>query len=530
MTAPSSVPRTRATSALAIACAALPWALLAWRYDFVCDDAYISFRYSRHWAEGFGVVFNRGESPPVEGYSNFLWVAWLAAFERLGVDVTVAARATSAACALALLACVVRELARRLAGAPLFLSAAFLGCLSPIALWTTGGLETMATALATFGVFALLYRPDEAHFRDRASTVRRAVGAGVCAAAASLLRADGALWAGLAIVTALAAPPKQWTRERVRNAAIALALLVVAVTAHVAWRRSYYGEWLPNTALVKAGLASLRLERGLCYAGSLALALPACTLALLGAVFVRTDLARRALFFSLAALAYAIYVGGDFMPMARFVVPAMPFVVLAFSEIVRALAARHGTSIASVAGVAGIVLAVLPSFDVPLASRAMRERVHFRWNDTRVLTELEMWRGMKERAESWALLGRALGSATKPGESIVLGNIGATGYYSELTIYDVFGLTSREVARRTGPLVRASPGHDKAVGPEFFFDRRPDYLGAYLSHADAPELDGLPPQWIALVHSGRVKVESRALAPMAAFPAHTVLRLLRLVW
>ncbi|MFN0244236.1 MAG: hypothetical protein ACKVWV_15210 [Planctomycetota bacterium] len=530
MTRPSSVPRTRATTALAFACAALPWALLAWRYDFVCDDAYISFRYSRHWAEGFGLVFNRGESPPVEGYSNFLWVAWLALFERLGVDVTIAARATSAACALALLACVVRQLARRLAGAPLLLCSAFLGCLSPIAVWTTGGLETMAFALATFAVFALLYDSDDAESGERARTVRRTIAAGACAAAASLLRADGALWAGLAIVTALATRPRSWTRERVRAAALPLTLLTAAVVAHVAWRRSYYGEWLPNTALVKAGLASLRLERGLCYAGSLALALPACTLAIAGAAFVRTELARRALFFCLAAIAYAVYVGGDFMPMGRFVVPALPFVALAFSEVVRALAARHGTSIASVAGVAGIVLAVLPSFDVPLASRAVRERVHFRWNDTRVLTELEMWRGMKERAESWALLGRALGSATKPGESIVLGNIGATGYYSELTIYDVFGLTSREVARRTGQLVRASPGHDKAVGPEFFFDRRPDYLGAYLSHADAPPNEGLPPSWSALVANGRARLERHPLRPPLAFPTHVELRLLRLLW
>ena len=40
------------------------------------DDAWITFRYSRMWAEGHGPVFNPGEH--VEGYSNFLLVALLA--------------------------------------------------------------------------------------------------------------------------------------------------------------------------------------------------------------------------------------------------------------------------------------------------------------------------------------------------------------------------------------------------------------------------------------------------------------------
>ena len=59
----------------------LPWlALLAWFSSvawFLCDDAFISFRYARNLLEGHGLVFNPGEY--VEGYSNFLWVLELAA-------------------------------------------------------------------------------------------------------------------------------------------------------------------------------------------------------------------------------------------------------------------------------------------------------------------------------------------------------------------------------------------------------------------------------------------------------------------
>src|SRR5947208_12083 len=55
-----------------------------WRYDFLCDDAFISFRYARNFARGHGLVFNAGFER-IEGYSNFLWVLILAAFQFLGV-------------------------------------------------------------------------------------------------------------------------------------------------------------------------------------------------------------------------------------------------------------------------------------------------------------------------------------------------------------------------------------------------------------------------------------------------------------
>src|SRR5205809_1717348 len=87
---------------IALALAWLVFVLLAVRTWFTCDDAYISFRYARHLAEGHGLVFNLGESPRVEGYSNFLWVLWLSVFERAGVDPAIAANVTSLASGAAL--------------------------------------------------------------------------------------------------------------------------------------------------------------------------------------------------------------------------------------------------------------------------------------------------------------------------------------------------------------------------------------------------------------------------------------------
>src|SRR5690348_12188698 len=51
-------------------------------YRFLTDDSYISFRYARNFAHGYGLVFNPGYEH-VEGYSNFLWVVLLAALDRI---------------------------------------------------------------------------------------------------------------------------------------------------------------------------------------------------------------------------------------------------------------------------------------------------------------------------------------------------------------------------------------------------------------------------------------------------------------
>lgn len=40
---------------------------------FTLDDAYITLRYSKHLAEGYGIVWNVG-TDPVEGYTSFLWM------------------------------------------------------------------------------------------------------------------------------------------------------------------------------------------------------------------------------------------------------------------------------------------------------------------------------------------------------------------------------------------------------------------------------------------------------------------------
>jgi hypothetical protein len=65
------------------------------------DDAYISFHYAQHLADGLGPNWN--STGRVEGYTNFLLVALLAGLSKLGFDIVISARvlgclSTSARC------------------------------------------------------------------------------------------------------------------------------------------------------------------------------------------------------------------------------------------------------------------------------------------------------------------------------------------------------------------------------------------------------------------------------------------------
>ena len=57
----------------------------AWDLRWVCDDAFISFRYANNLSEGSGLVYNPNEF--VEGYTNFSWTLLMSLPLLWGVDV-----------------------------------------------------------------------------------------------------------------------------------------------------------------------------------------------------------------------------------------------------------------------------------------------------------------------------------------------------------------------------------------------------------------------------------------------------------
>jgi len=518
----SSVPRRLAP----LLPGAALFALLAWQLNLLCDDAYISFRYGRNLVEGHGLVFNLHGEEPVEGYTNFLWVLWIALFQGLGFEPGLPAQLSSAACGLALVLWVPVHARKRLELDPFGTAAVglFLGSLPAFALWTTGGLATMPTALCLFGTYERLLGDPE---RPRPGQ------AGLFAALTSLLRADGLLWVGLV----LAAGGVHWLRGG-RGRTLGRGLLVTAaiacavVAVHVGWRISYYGDYLPHTARVKVGLSAYRLQRGFDYLMTWWLVMPGTWLVMLASLasLRRSDasLLLPAWVVLVGAQLYAVWVGGDFMPFGRFLFSAVPFLALLFAQAWGrwARAGRAPLLLPGLPALALVLLGGLACYGVDLFPASLRSRFHFRMNNE-WKSELRAVRFMRNNTRQWKRLGQALALFTEPGESIVLTGIGAIGYYSRLEVHDCYGLVSPEVAEAVEPVQEASPGHDLQVSIDFFLKQRPNLLGAFFAPVEAPRETGLPPGWFDHPVSKAVRIERHPLPPNQGFEEGQELRLMR---
>jgi hypothetical protein len=474
----------------------IPFGLLVWRFDFLYDDAYISFRYASNFANGHGLRFNLGVEPPVEGYTNFLWVLVLAVVEWFGAAPTLWSRVFSFSSALVLFWAVLRR-SDRGAERPLIEiagTALFFATLPPLAVWATSGLETMAFTLALF----LTY--DRLAGRGKKGNWLQA---GFAGALAALLRADGAVYVGIVLSAVVATAVRGQHRAALRACIRTGTLTALAVIGHVAWRYSYYRDLLPNTAHTKVSFSIYSLRQGRDYLMELMLTFPSIPLVLLAALafllWKRSREDSALLLIAYGVLSVVVVVGGDFMTMGRFVVPALPFICVLFGRqlaYLRDLA--RGSEFFAVAWLVAMVSLSLPgAFDLHVVPESVRARYRLARFNADNTTQYKLWQIQKRNTNTRVTLGKALMRYTQPGETIVEGAIGAVGYYSQMFIYDKFGLVNREVSRREMPTERMHsrgrpPGHLKDVSPEFFVKFRPTYLHAALVAERKPRTDRDP--------------------------------------
>jgi arabinofuranosyltransferase len=366
---PSAVPplgsspasRWRWPALLLLAGVALAGALAL---SFQCDDAYITFRYVRNAYEGHGLVWNRAPFLPVEGYTGFLWALLLwGCWQVFGVEPPDAANVLSVAFGMvefAVLAAAALRLRRRdgnragdgvavLALATIVANRSFLQ-------WFTGGLETALFNLAFVGWALLGFVRVHDH---RTLTLWS-----TAAAVAALTRPDGLLLAAATVGAAYVVQARRKLPWRTLAVGLAPLLLVVA---HVAWRRAFYGEWLPNTYFAK--ITSPWPEAGLRYLACFAVEHGAWIPALLAPVWFVVEIARVEFFpvrilHRPAALAvvgvclfhagyYVLRVGGDHFEY-RVLSQHAPLLVLATAAM--ALRLADGTRLAVVA-LAALLLA-----------------------------------------------------------------------------------------------------------------------------------------------------------------------------
>ncbi|MBI5285131.1 MAG: hypothetical protein HY874_08570 [Chloroflexi bacterium] len=434
-------------------------------FHYTSDDAYISYRYARNFADGAGLVWNRGDW--VEGYSNFLWVLTLAGVRKLGVDLVFGGRWLGFALAVAGGAGTYALSTRLLGGAAGraagLAAALLLAAFGPWAAWSSAGLEGPLFAALVLAAVLLHLREADAPHAPPISGAVWALAALTRPDGVVLFAISGAFKLGEAIVRQRSAAPSRPMRREVIGLAAWAAGFAVIFAPYWVWRWIAYDSFFPNTYYAKVGAGIDQYRRGLHYLASFSREYAAWLLLLVPMAAALTPIRRGPLLYvaALAAgwMAYVVYVGGDSLARYRFLAPILPLELAAIAAsgtaIVSALAAGRnrwlveGACVAAVAALFGLALhASSDDAALPPERLAVEQRVE---------------------------IGRWLHDNMPRTASIAVIPAGAIPYESQLPAIDMLGLSDRHIAHRDVPIGFLAAGHEKSDS-QYVLDRRPDII------------------------------------------------------
>ncbi len=413
------------------------------RYYWLDDDQMISMRYARNLVEGHGLTWNPGER--IEGYTNFGWTLVLAAVHLLRLPLQQNALVVQTLTWLFCLATVLlsrRLLLQLLEGRTVLATLALTGALvtcQDIVGWSAGGFETSLITTVHLLVMTRIFDP-----RSRLTPTL------LLLATIPLIRGDGVVLWGTEVVALLV------TRGVRRRLLVAAALTLLPAFGHLLFRHGYYGQWTPNTYLLKTVGLDHRLLRGAEYFSrfahrySVALALAALPL-----IWKAPNWRRCALLglnLTLAGL-YVLTVGGDNFPGSRFFAHVLPELFILAAVAITRLASHPPLSLAAA------------------AAFCWRTAQPLRWD---AIAPISGNGDPYLQVPVAAMLSRY----ASPQASVGVIAAGIVPYFTGLRSHDLLGKSDRHIA--ASPYhPRAAIGHGK-VDPAYSFGQvRPDYVVSY---------------------------------------------------
>ncbi len=438
-------------------------------FEFVCDDAFISYRYSKHFAEGLGLVWNPGQV--VEGYTSFLWI-WVGVLAfKLGIAPEVLSLFITRLAGYGVLGLVCFYGWKRRPGSPwAALAPLLLSVNRTFAAWSSGGLATQLFSFLALGsVLLFLFE------RRRGPAGRIGIGSALCFALATWTRPEGVLFATAAGLIALTDVIRG--RKPLSKLVLWAAIFWSLVLAQVFWRHSFYGYWLPNTYYAKVG--GLRLDEAVLYMRIFSLEYG--LLWFLPLVFVPAIWKRRAqdlllLYCLILFSAYVLYVGGDWMEF-RFMNAPLPYLCLLLAEGLALLAgspAQLGRRTAQLRLVAALVAAgwlFSNTLETVLRDKFPRGRSI---SDVRINMSVysSVRRAQGEKLREWVEKG-----LLPEDLRIAVGGAGALPYFSELYTVDMLGWNDTYISHLP-PVERGRIGHEHAPPFEYLQAQRVDVIDA----------------------------------------------------
>jgi hypothetical protein len=458
------------------------------RYFSLLDDAMISMRYAKNFANGHGLVWNPGEY--IEGFTNLLWTLYMSAWHLLPIPphlmslpiqlTSLAALIISGTQIYKIIEPVIEDKALRIA------TLAMAVFYWPLILWSLLGMEVgIITMMLMIAVRMVLTK----QLNTRSLLVLYGL-LGVM----TLVRFDTVIYL-IAISGYL-----MWRdrASRTRHTVFLLTTLAIFIGGQTAWRLSYYGEFFPNTYYLKmTGFPMLhRISRGLYEIFNLAHQ-PGLVLFILPIVWNLWRRTAHTNFFLIligVAFAYSAYVGGDawewYGGANRYLIPVMPlYFILLFKcledlwQLLRAHIALS-SSRTKWLGAIGFVLLYL-TYNIPNVTA---------WNPDSI-DELLLIERPFEVPEHITRVEQAkwLNAHTKPDAKIAVTWAGITPYFADHFFIDLYGKCDKHVARTPGRYWSGSrkglgyvPGHAKWDYAYSIGKLEPDVILQLIEHEERP--------------------------------------------
>jgi arabinofuranosyltransferase len=444
-------------------------------FPYMPDDTLISLRYAERFLEGFGLTWTPGH--PVEGYSNLLWVLAASFLGLMGVDLITSVRILGVIGMATVIPITLFWYGRRDTPAaplfPLLVSLLFYVMAIPIAVWAIAGLEQPLTVALLAAVVPLGFRTIESDSPQWLLTGCLALLLGLLC----ITRPDGPIFTvGLVAAFILS----RWLDSRPLPYAQLACLIGVPAFFYLGqtgFRLYYYGEFVANTALVKAVISIDHLKFGLRYVAEGLTALSIFSVLGLISLFalLRSTRRNRALLLLGLGGPWVAYVGvvGDIFPSWRFLTPAIVLITYAVIEGL-SLLSRNSTSTALRIGILPLSIALLiPYFYFQMT---------YTWNQLPL-------------TKRWIFDGQVIGLVLKDAFSeqqplIAVTGAGAVPYWSKLPALDMYGLNDYYLPRNPPPGIGSGmPGHELGDGA-YVLRQKPDIISFKAGQKEFSTLTG----------------------------------------
>jgi hypothetical protein len=406
------------------------------------DDAYISYRYAENLSQGFGFSYNQG-GPQVEGFSSPLWVGLLTVFSLIFSAQSLpffSSLIGAVSFALIILATLPAWRNNQyLHNSDIFFSMipVALMALNPgFQFYSLTGMEQLFFVMLMVVYCQALSGNIKFHW-------------GIIAGILAAFTRPEAPWF---LVTGFifwfflypAIEKKKWIYL---GFFMGISILIV-----FAARLIIFDSLLPNTYYAKTPFIKNGFVYVLEYLGQAWFAL-IFFLGLMGAYFGKPT--HRACFFSAVSwLAVAIYVGGDWMPAARFLLPSLALFAMSSMGIAFLQTRLTKRKLANATKTIMTLLVIVTLF------LQVQKIIFYQQGISRAL------KGVNQRDKflsDWVMLSSA--------KSIATVDIGYLGFSTKKEIIDLAGLTNTQIGR--------APGHhlEKEFDPNYvFFEKQPDII------------------------------------------------------